>query len=104
VTLCISSIDSNAKKGQLEITGTTGSYVFSGGTWEMTQVRGSETVITKGTNRPCEYVKYYTNVAQHLMGKAKLIITPEWARRPIHIIDLGCKSAEKGTALKAKYR
>ena len=32
------------------------------------------------------------------------VITGEWARRPIHILDLACKSAEKNATQKAKYR
>ena len=33
-----------------------------------------------------------------------LIITPEWSRRPIHILDLACRSAESGKTIKAKYK
>ena len=33
-----------------------------------------------------------------------LVITPEWARRPIHILDLANQSAKKGVAMKAKYK
>ena len=32
--------------------------------------------------------KLYQNVADHLVKGEKLIITGEWARRPIHILDL----------------
>ena len=38
-----------------------------------------------------------------MTGKAKLIITPQWARRPIHILDLANRSAERNKALAAKY-
>ena len=31
------------------------------------------------------------------------LITAEWARRPIHIIDLACQNAKKGCSLRAKY-
>lgn len=47
---------------------------------------------------------FYRNIAEHLCGKADLIITPEWARRPIHILDLADQSARLGKTLKAKYR
>jgi len=31
------------------------------------------------------------------------VITGEWSRRPIHILDLACRSAERGRALRAKH-
>ncbi|MEM9295878.1 MAG: hypothetical protein AAGA57_08760, partial [Planctomycetota bacterium] len=46
---------------------------------------------------------FYDNIAEHLTGQAELIITPQWARRPIHILDLAMKSAQQGKALKVKY-
>jgi len=104
VTLCISSIDSNSKRGWLEITGTKGTYVFDGKNWDATTHEKDLTVVTKGINPPSEGQKFYQNIADHLTKGEKLIITPEWARRPIHIIDLACQSALKGTSLKAKYK
>ena len=38
-----------------------------------------------------------------LAGRAPLAITPEWARRPVHVIDLAVRSARQGRALRAKY-
>lgn len=35
---------------------------------------------------------------------AKLVITAEWARRPIHIPDLACQSGKAGHAMKARYK
>lgn len=35
---------------------------------------------------------------------AKLVITGEWARRPIHILDLAGRSAKLRRAIKAKYK
>jgi hypothetical protein len=35
---------------------------------------------------------------------AKLAIAPEWARQPIHILDLAARSAKLAKALPAKYR
>ena len=104
LTLTMSSIDSNPKRGQLEITGTKGSYIFDGGTYEIIQHKAGRTVVTKGRNRDSEGWRYYQNVADHLVKGEKLVITGEWARRPIHILDLACQSAKKGTSLKAKYR
>lgn len=103
-TLSISAIESKPKQGWLEITGTNGTYVMDGGTFEVITHKGSETVVTKGANPPSEGWKLYQNVADHLVKGEKLVITPEWARRPIHIIDLACQSAKKGTTQKALYK
>jgi hypothetical protein len=43
------------------------------------------------------------NVADHLVKGKDLVITPEWARMPIHVLDLADRNARKGKALKVKY-
>jgi len=103
-TLMISNIDSRPKEGQLEITGTKGTYLFTYNTWEMITHKRGETVITKGQNPPSHWENYYKNIVEHLTKGGRLVITPEWARRPIHILDLASRSAVKGTSLKAKYK
>jgi len=103
LTLCISHLDSNPKDGWLEITGTKGSYLFTGRTWEAVTHDGPNTVVTKGRNPASEGWRFYQNIADHLVKGKKLVITPEWARRPIHILDLANRSAKRGTSLKAKY-
>ena len=78
--------------------------MFDGRTFELIQQKGDRKVITKGNNRPSTWEEFYKNVAANLMGKAELVITPEWSRRPIHILDLAVRSAAQGRAIKAKYR
>ncbi len=104
ITLCISQVDSNPKQGNLEVTGTKGSYVFGGRTWEAVTHDGDDTVRTSGGNPKSEGWRFYKNVADHLVRGKKLIITPQWARRPIHILDLAAQSARQGRALRAKYK
>jgi len=107
LTLTITSIDSFGKdgdRGQLEITGTKGTYIMSGGSWELRGIDGAEKIVVSGKNPPGEQDKYYKNVADHLVKDTKLIITGEWARRPIHILDLAVKSAKAGKAMPAKYK
>ena len=105
LTLTISHIDSKPKEGWLEITGTKGTYVFHGGGWKMiTHGRNNETVTAEGKNPDGEGWRFYQNVADHLVKGKKLVITPEWSRRPIHILDLADRSAEAGRAMKAKYK
>jgi scyllo-inositol 2-dehydrogenase (NADP+) len=104
LTLRISQLESNPKDGQLEIYGTKGCYVMSGGSYEViTVTEEGQTITTKGKNPPSEGGKYYQNVADHLTKDEELIITTEWARRPIHILDLADKSAKQGEAMKATY-
>lgn len=104
LTLCMSSLDCNPKRGMLEITGTSGTYIMEGATYEIIRRRGGRPVVTTGRNTDDQWGKYYKNIADHLVKGKKLVITPEWARRPIHILDLADKSAKKGVAMKAKYK
>ena len=103
LTLCITMIDSKPKEGQLEITGTKGTYIMEGRKWTTITHEDGRPVTTTSENPKGESWRFYQNIADNLTKGKKLIITPEWSRRPIHILDLACKSAEKGHALKAKY-
>jgi predicted dehydrogenase len=105
--LSISGIDSNKKPGTLEITGTEGSYItdvhgYNSG-YELRLRNGQSLTVEEGSHRPDEWHRFYQNIAGHLTTGAKLVITPEWSRRPIHIIDLAVRSAREGRALPAKY-
>lgn len=107
LTLCITAIDSFAKgaeRGWVEITGTEGTYIFDGGTYKIIKHKKGEQSVVTGKNPDSEGDKYYQNVADHLVKGKELIISGEWSRRPIHILDLGNKSAKSGKALKAKYK
>ncbi|NQU45096.1 Gfo/Idh/MocA family oxidoreductase [bacterium] len=104
LTLCNTTLDSNPKRGQLEITGTKGSYVFDGGTWEVIQHKKGEVVRRQGKNPASEGWRLYQNIADHLVKGENLVITGEWARRPIHILDLADRSAKEGKSMKAKHK
>ncbi|MBS3763296.1 MAG: Gfo/Idh/MocA family oxidoreductase [Planctomycetes bacterium] len=103
LSLRMTSIDSNPKEGQLEITGTDGTYIFEGGSWKTITHENGTQVIRKGNNPQSEGWRFYQNIADHLTGDEPLIITAEWARRPIHILDLANKSAKSGEAMKTTY-
>lgn len=103
LTLTISHIDSNPKKGVIEFTGTKGSYIMDHQTYTIIRRDGQDTITTNGRNRKGEGWRFYKNIANHLTKGTKLVISAEWARRPIHILDLADQSARKGKALKAKY-
>jgi len=104
LTLRITSIDSKPGDKIVTVTGTKGTFAFDHGAWELTKVIDGETIIKKGRNPNGESQKLYQNIADHLTKGTELIITPEWARRPIHILDLANQSAKQGKALKAKYK
>jgi|UniRef100_UPI00404B655C scyllo-inositol 2-dehydrogenase (NADP+) len=103
LTLCITHIDANPKRGMLDITGTKGSYWWDYENHEITIRDGDRTVVTKGKNPKEQWENYYANIADHLSKGVPLVITPQWARRPIHILDLANQSAVEGRALPARY-
>jgi predicted dehydrogenase len=108
LTLTITQIDSLSKgadRGRLEITGTKGTYAFDGGWWKMiTHNRKGEPVVRRGDNPKGQGWRFYRNIADHLVDGTPLVITPEWSRRPIHVLDLAGRSAARGRAMKARYR
>lgn len=103
LTLGITQLDSKPKAGMLEITGTKGTVVVDFPHTTMYQKSKNRSVTTQISNPKDEGYRYYENIADHLTGKAPLIITAEWSRRPIHILDLAAKSAKAGKALRVKY-
>jgi len=106
LSLAISFLDSNPKqadRGWLEITGTKGTYMMEGGSHRIITHRGPRRITTAGKSRKSEQRRFYQNIADHLVKGEPLVITPEWARRPIHIIDLANRSAKKGAAIRARY-
>jgi hypothetical protein len=75
--------------------------------WDATEIialDGANRITTRYPNPPSEGWKFYQNVADHLTKGTKLVITGEWARRPIHILDLACQSAKAKRAMKPKYK
>jgi predicted dehydrogenase len=102
--LNITALDSNVKPGILEITGTEGSYVMDWHGYTLHKRDGKICTTEQGHHYPTEWQRYYDNIAAHLSKGEKLVITPEWSRRPIHILDLAAQSAKKGRALAAKHR
>jgi predicted dehydrogenase len=104
LTLNITSIDSNVRPGFLEIKGTEGSYVLDWSGYTIHKRDGQNYSLEHGAHYPNAWEKFYGNIADHLTKGAKLVITPEWSRRPIHILDLAAQSAKQGRTLAAKYR
>ena len=105
VTLTITSLDTDPKGGMIEISGTEGTLTFDNPhkSYRLIQSKDENRVTTEGTQLETQGYLYYQNVADFLTDKAELVITPEWSRRPIHILDLAVESAKTGKALAAKY-
>jgi predicted dehydrogenase len=103
LTLSITHIDAKGKEGWLEITGTKGTYVFEGAHYKIFTKEGKESRVIQQANPADEGERYYENVRDHLVKGKPLVITAEWSRRPIHILDLAVQSAKKGRALPARY-
>lgn len=101
--LCVSSLDVNPKPNWVDISGTKGSILLSPNSCKTIWKDGQATCSEDLVNLPDEYPKFYRNIAEHMVKGTPLVITAEWSRRPIHIIDLACQSAAKGRALPAKY-
>lgn len=101
--LKITHIDSNPKPGWVEVTGTEGTLLFDDSHVTFVQHSDATSVTTRYKNPPDEGHRYYLNVRDHLVKGTPLVITAEWSRRPIHILDLAVQSAQKGRALPAKY-
>lgn len=105
LTLSVSSIDSHNKgdRGILEITGTQGTYLMFFDKWIIKSVTGGIVTTREGKNQVGQTEKFYENIVGTIQGTATLVITPEWARRPVHILDLAVKSSALGYAQKSKY-
>lgn len=103
-TLTISQLDGGPKPALMTITGTEGTYLMDFDKFRVIKNLNGEKITIEGPNQVTDWAAYYKNVSDYLMKKENLIITPEWSRRTIHILDLACKSAEAGTTIKALYK
>jgi predicted dehydrogenase len=104
INLRVSSIDPSPRPGQVEIFGTRGVYIMDQKGWKVISYDGEEQTVAEGQNREHERWRFYQNVCDHLVKGDDLIITPQWARRPIHILDLAGRSSREGRAVAATYR
>ena len=94
-----------AGKDMIRITGTKGAIVASHNTCDVITVdKLGQKVRTSMKMEPARNGDYYKNVHDHLFFGKKLVITPEWARRVIQVLDCACRSAQKGAPVKARYK
>lgn len=102
IELTISSLDKPISN-QVEVVGTEGVYSFGFSSYELWKHEAGVSHTETGKHPEAQSFRLYENVAGHLLRGEPLVITPQWARRPIHIIDLGMQSAKAGKALPAQY-
>ena len=102
LTLSMTSIDSKAKEGWVEITGTTGTLVLDGPNSKLYQHKNGNFTVTQMAHPKDEGHRYYENVRDHLVDGAPLVIDAQLARRPIQILDLAVQSAKVGHTLAAR--
>jgi len=102
LTLHFSSLDAKPGDAYLVIQGTKGVYSINNQGFTLTKKSGKKTTTLQQPNPASKWDAYYQNVADHLTGKADLVIDGAWSRRPIHIIDLAVQSAKKNKTLAAK--
>lgn len=104
LSLNISHVAHSSHRGVLEVFGTEGTYLMEFDGYEIIQRKANRQITTRGKNPPGQWGKFYRNIMDHFTKGRELVISPEWARRPIHILDLADRSARSGKAMKAKYR
>ena len=106
LNLSVTRIDSYPKmpkRGFIEITGTEGTYIMGPYVNKIVRIKDGEEVVESIKVPSNQWDKFYENILDYLITGAPLTITPEWARRTIHILDLANKSAARGVAMKTKY-
>lgn len=105
IVLRFSSIDMKSHShGLFSVTGTRGKLIMGMNDFELTtQNELGETVTVKGTNPESQGQKFYDNIAAHLTTGEPLVITGEYSRRPIHVLDLAVRSAAENRTLPAEH-
>lgn len=103
-TLRFSAIEGRPNQNRNKVVGTKGTMILERDATEIITHKGLDKITTRIPNPASEGWKFYQNIADHLTKGTPLVITAEWARRPIHILDLACQSSKAGHALKAKYK
>jgi len=105
INLSISQLNAKGGDNQIEFHGTKGCYLINFGQGWTTRIANAKGKLIEKTGQhpKSRGDRFYKNIAQYLIGNEALVITPEWARRPIHILDLADRSAKQGRAVKAKY-
>jgi predicted dehydrogenase len=104
VNLCISQLNANPEPYMVSIRGTLGSYSWNWEHYVLHRIEAGVQQVEKGAHPTHQTHKFYENIAAHLKRDVRLVIPPEWARRPIHLLELATRSAKLGRSLPADDR
>ncbi|MBI2194434.1 MAG: Gfo/Idh/MocA family oxidoreductase [Planctomycetes bacterium] len=86
------------------ILGTKGAITANWESFTVHRVGRSGKVVPKVCKYPKgEHHKFYANIRDHLLEGVPLIITPEWARRVIQVLDYAGISHQKGRSIAVRY-
>lgn len=104
INLIVTHLDAAPGKGLMKIVGTKATHIIDwSGAETITGAGGDKFTTERAPHPKSEGEKFYQNIAAHLTNGEALVITGEWARRPIHFLDLAAQSAKVGRALPVKY-
>ncbi|MGQ9662180.1 MAG: Gfo/Idh/MocA family protein [Kiritimatiellia bacterium] len=102
--LTVTQLDANPSAGIVQFKGTKGTYIMDRNQYEIVSPSlGGELVRVTGRNPESEGWRFYENLKEHFVDGKPLVITPEYARRIVHILELVQRSARKGRALRPHY-
>jgi predicted dehydrogenase len=104
LNLTITHLDAAPERGFIKIVGTKATHLIEWNSAEtFTPQADGRLVVERAPTSKSEGHKFYENIAAHLTKGEPLVITAEWARRPIHLLDLAAQSAKAGRALPVTY-
>lgn len=104
LNLTITHLDAAPERGLMKIVGTKATHLIEWNSAETFTSHGDGRVVTERAPTPRnEGHRFYENIAAHLTQGVPLVITAEWARRPIHLLDLAARSSKEGRALPVVY-
>ncbi len=102
INLSISLLNAMPDPMMVSVRGTLGIYNFGENGYEIHHDENGVHTVTKGRCPESQGHRFYENIVAHLTQGERLIITPEWARRPIHLLELAMESAKAGRTLPAQ--
>lgn len=102
LNLTITTLDTTPNDEFMRVHGTRGCFGLIQGQnrYRLTRVENGTSVTTEADLLPDATERYYQNIAAHLTGREDLVITPEWSRKPIAILDAAVRSAREGHAIR----
>lgn len=99
LNLRVTHVDADPEPSLLVATGTAGKYYMGMQQFRMVIPEGDERVQRSGPNRSSESARYYRNIAEAMTGQADLVITPQWSRQTIEVLEAATRSAATGRAV-----